>query len=283
MDTEQERPPGQEPQAAPEQGSHLSFPLELPSAGLPYNGSMPGGNVEISPLTTREEMIIAGFREQGMSDPNLLIDSILKNCLKLPTGVAYEDLLITDRFFLIANVRAISFGEDYGFTWRCGCRNKEQRSVHQLPGGLKLFKLAPDFHEPFEVKLPKCGKTIGMRLLRISDEKAIERYRDQMIERATEPIVGDPGYLFRMARRIVTVDGEEWEIQKKLDLLGNPPMLSVDSIAMRKKYEDNECGLDLSVTTKCRFCGQEREANLPFSAEFFRPEESERGGETALS
>ncbi|MCH8837257.1 MAG: hypothetical protein IIA60_05565 [Candidatus Marinimicrobia bacterium] len=237
--------------------------------------------MEIGPLTTREEMIIAGFRETGGGDMTLLIDSILKTRAFFPEGFVYESLLVTDRFFLIANVRAISFGEEYAFQWRCPCTQKAQRSVCKLPSDLKLFKLAEGFHEPFEVKLPKCGSTVGLRLLRISDEKAIDTYRQQMMDRATEPLLGDPGYLFKMARRIATIDGAEVGLEKKLALVTD--LLSVDSIKMQKEYEDNESGLSLNIEVKCRNCGQEREITLPFSAEFFRPESPDGGSETAVS
>lgn len=237
--------------------------------------------MEIGPLTTREEMIIAGFREQGSSDMTLLIDSILKTRAFFPQGFNFEDLLVTDRFFLIANVRAISFGERYAFDWRCPCTQKVQHSICKLPSDLKLFKLAEGFHEPFEVKLPNLG-TVGLRLLRISDEKAIETYKRQMMERATERPLGDPGYYFKMARRIVTINGDEASLEQKLDFVGPDNMLSVDSIAMQKGYEDNESGLSLAVEVKCLNCGQEREITLPFSAEFFRPESPDGGGETAV-
>ncbi|KKL71066.1 hypothetical protein LCGC14_2098640 [marine sediment metagenome] len=262
------------------QGGNLRFPLQLPSQGLPYGGTLPDGNVEIAPLTTREEMIIAGFRESGGSDMALLIDSILKTRVTFPNGFIYDDLLVTDRFFLIANVRAISFGEDYGFPWRCLCTPKAQQARCKMPGDLKLFKLAEGFHEPFEVKLPNCGKTLGLRLLRISDERAVDTYRRQVMERATDMTLGDPGYLFKMARRVVTIDGVEANIEQKLQFLGD--MLSADSIEMQKGYEENESGLSLQIEVKCRNCGQEREITLPFSAEFFRPDAPGGGSQAAV-
>lgn len=281
---DQEQSPTPEPPKAPPTGSaassRLKFPITLPSGGYVYGDKLPGGKLEIGPLTTREEMIIAGFRESGNSDVNMLVDSILKSCITLPEGFVYEDLLITDRFFLIANVRAISFGEKYGFQWRCPCTNKAQRTVKNLPGDLKLFKLENGYHEPFEVKLPACERTVGLRLLRISDERAIEHYREQMIDRAKEAPIGDPGYFFKMARRIATLDGQVPEIDAKLEFVGN--LLSVDSIEMQNEYEKNESGFELKTVVKCRWCGQEREITMPFSAEFFRPERPGRGGETAV-
>ncbi len=281
-DKEQEPTPDQPVAAPPPKGGNLRFPIQLPSQGLPYGGAVPGGNIEIGPLTTREEMIIAGFRESGGADMTLLIDSILKTRAFFPEGFNYEDLLVTDRFFLIANVRAISFGEDYGFPWRCPCSNKVQNSRCNLPGDLKLFKLAEGFHEPFEVTLPNLGK-IGLRLLRISDEKVIDTYRQQMLDRATDhdPLMGDPGYLFKMARRIATINGAEVNLEQKLQFVGD--MLSVDSIAMQEGYEENESGLSLQIEVKCRNCGQEREITLPFSAEFFRPESPRGDGKAAVS
>ena len=240
--------------------------VELPSKGNFYDKNIvKDGKVELAPMSAREEKLIAGMRGNNVDD---VIDMVLNRCLK--TKLNPDDLLVTDRFFILLALRANSYGEDYNFDLTCGSCDKVAKYTVKIPNDLKM-KWAKDTDlEPFEITLPVSKLNIGFRLMRGKDTKDVKRY----ITRETKQfnVDGDPGYLYRLAKQIVSVNGKNLDIITALELVSRLP--AKDSAFMKNAFDKKTPGVLTAITKECVGCGRQIVADLPMSAEFFRPDDS---------
>lgn len=238
----------------------------LPSQGLMYDGKLPGGEVVVAPMTASEEKILA----QQKTDRMETVDTLVKRCL-VHCPVKYEDLLIPDMFYLLLVIRNITYGPEYIFRLECQNCRVEFTDKLTIPTGLSLRVLeSDDVNEPWEVNLPRSEDRLEFRLLRIKDETAIRRWSREAYNRSVQS--GDPAYCFRLAKHIVTVNGEEWDAVKKLSYVEE--MLGGDSLALRNAIDTHEFGVKLMLDPQCPACGYVGKVRLPFDREFFRPSNS---------
>ena len=239
--------------------------VQVPSRGLLYSDKMPDGWVSLSPMTTRHEkrLLTVGRKRERV------LDDILKDCL-VDLPIPYEELLVGDKYFLLFALRSITYGSEYGFEIRCPECGAVSRKEIEIPQGLRVRELTEDDVEPFFVELPLSKKKVGLRHFRVRDEQAVNRFthRELIRQRGGQEDISGEVYIFRLALRIVSIDGEEVQ---------GPPLAFVeelfgrDSLAIRRAVDEHECGLDLTLDLDCPRCGAAIKDTLPVSAEFFRP------------
>lgn len=248
-------------------------PVCLPSMGVYYNGACPGGKVTITPWTMVQEEMMVRYSER---DPGLIMDQLIANNVKLPDGLKYEDLLVTDQWFLVINLRAISLVQFLTVTHTCPqCGNLDEQQINLL--NLTVRVPDPGDQEPIECRLPKCKKTVGLRFLRVRDIAKSNEYGSSHPNDA-----GDPVYRFRLARKIVSVNGQSVKFEEAIDFVKS--LVMIDVISIQKALEKKETGyvtnLD-AVCTKCRFV--EKGWVLPLhQSHFFRPLDSDIAAESGL-
>jgi len=252
--------------------------MTLPSMGLFYGGAIPEGKVEYFPMTAREEKILAG----GFKDGNQLIDTIIKACVPTLT-IPVEDLLIGDKFFMMLVIRAASYGSKYGMMITCDCG---QQFRHEVDLGFtgedaeegfdeefsNVFKIkVPEegAKEPFLVQLPKSKDMVEFRLLRGKDEKAIAKYAEQNMSKRKSKEDGNPAYIYRIARHIVSVNGDELSTMDTMAFVED--LIGYDSAALRNAIDAVDVGIDTQFTTECPKCDSVIESSLALGPEFFRP------------
>lgn len=248
----------------------------LPSLGVPYEGRIPGGKVVVSPMTTREEkMLASGGPDSGLS----LIDNLIKNCVHGPEDMSPDDYLVGDRMFLMMAIRSVSFGDEYEFTVNCASCKQPFRSTVMLPDDVEMIHLKEGFQEPFEVELPMSKLVLGLRLLRGKDEKDMARQQKRVYKRVDASKSGDPMYTYRMLKHIeyVKVPGEEEPIETS-DQIGYDKVEKIfnelvvrDSMALRNALSENDCGVNTFQEFSCPQCRDVFTAPLPVDIEFFRP------------
>jgi len=245
----------------PEETRPGSERIQLPSRGFRYEGRLPDGYVMVAPMTTREEALLVSMGGDRLD----LLNRVLDACL-LTRAVPLTEFLSGDRLFLLLSVRQITYGSSYHVQFPCPtCRGSISLSL-DIPKDLSVRVLTEEDDEPFEVKLPVSGHTLGLRLLRVSDEAAILRYASRKA-----PALGGPnlGYLYTMARYIVTIDGQEVDSIKALRLVEG--LVGKDSLAIRQTIETHDCGPDFTIETACNQCMAQVREVLPLTVEFFRP------------
>lgn len=239
--------------------------VELPSRGLYYDdGLAPNGRVEIKPMSAREEKLVAGIKGNNVDD---IIDIILSRCLI--NKISPDNLLVTDRFYLLFALRANSYGEDYTFDLSCPHCEATAKYTVKIPGDLEMVYPETSDPEPFSVTLPDSKIEVQFRLLRGKDTKAIKNYVDKEIKRGnyTE---GDPGYIYRIAKHLVGVNGRTLDALTAMELVSR--ISAKDCSFLKNRIDSKNPGLKTDIIKACLVCGKEIVTDLPMTAEFFRPD-----------
>lgn len=232
--------------------------VELPSLGKFYDGRLPDGKITIRPIKVREEKLLA-----GAGNRMALVDKVLEQCMLTKT-LPVRELLLTDKFWLMLNLRSISYGSEYMFSLKCGCGLEFRHSL-SLPTGLQVKRATAGDVEPFDVTLPSCKKVVSLRFLRGTDEEEVERFIKQLPRNAGDE--GDSAYVYRLSRFIVKIDGKEMDSLEKQrfceDLIGQ------DSLAIRRAIGEHETGPILTISARCPSCATDVVTSLPLTNEFF--------------
>lgn len=236
----------------------------LPSNGYLYGGRFPGGEVLVKPMTASEEGLLASNK----SDKGSIVDVLCRRCL-VECPVPYDELLVSDIFYLLLVIRNISYGSDYRFTIQCSnCGTKYSRAI-QIPEGLRVLALTEaDDCEPYEVRLPISKDVLAFRLLRHRDEESIRRYAKNRYVKTVEE--GDPSYCIRLSTHIESVNGQVLDAVQKLSYVEH--MIAADVCAFKDELELRDFGASLILDSECPACGYAAEQLLPFDRTFFRPE-----------
>lgn len=237
---------------------------DLPSRGNFYRpDQLKEGKIELAPMSAREEKLVAGMRGSNIEE---VIDSLLSRCIKSP--ITPDELLVTDRFYLLLVLRANSYGEIYNIELTCPyCETKGKYEV-KLPGDLTVQYSEPTDHEPFKVKLPS-GIVVGFRLLRGKDLKDIKRNSEITTSKGYAG-EGEPSYLYRLAKQIVSVNDKSLNMLVAQEFVSRLP--AKDSAVLKHAYDKKTPGAITTIKKPCVSCTKEIQTELPMTAEFFRPD-----------
>lgn len=240
----------------------------LPSRGLFYGGAVPDGKVKIRQWTMHELSVL---ESQGAGTSER-IRKIIDDCCILPGEFKANQLLVTDRFAILLFQRNYTLNSaKYKYEFKCvHCGNVNRARVMNIIDDFNE-KLAPEgATEPFPVHLPDRKSDVMFRLLRGYDEPAIIEAAKRYRMASGDPT--DPSKIMRMARQIVSIDGND-----------NVPIPDRESFARKLSVGDGarfqlavdavEPCLDTDVFVNCNSCGSENVVSLEgaLSGEFFRP------------
>ena len=238
----------------------LSADVTLPSNGVMY-GEADSASVTVSALTMQEEKILADPSRQR-SD---VMNTVISQCVTGLT-IPYDELLIGDRMFLLFMVRNVSYGAGYDMNLKCpGCSNNFAHHI-EIPGDISIRMLEDGDEEPFFVTSSVTEDVIGLRLLRVKDEKEIQRYSRQ---KASTNSSGDVAHTYRLAKHIVSVNGVEMSSVKAKEYVEG--LYSRESYEIVDAIDDMTPGPRISMDIVCPHCGNEYKETMPFTDEFFRP------------
>ncbi len=244
--------------------------VELPSKGLLYENGL--SSVMVRGMYTTEEKFLAGARRdfQGVLDK-----LFSKNgCIQDLNGMHPSELLSSDRLYLLFIVRMLSYGKSYQFKIKCDECDFRFKHTIVLMEDLDVSDMKEDVEEPFEVVLEESGKIIGFKLLRGKDEKMIDKHVRRAQQRDAVDPLEDISYIHRLARHVVTVDGEDVDL-RTAEL--NMKISSKDAQDFKDAIEDADSGVDLTLRDlDCPECDAPLEEVMPFTAEFFRAPKRKR-------
>lgn len=238
--------------------------ITLPSRGLLYGEDCPDGKVQVAAFTTREEKV---FAAQGMNADDK-ITYALKNCVDAGS-LTVEDMLVGDSLFCLFWIRAISYSTSYGWEVQCSSCRRMYRKEIRLPHDLELTEAPDSYEEPYYVDLPHNGDRLGLRVFRRRDEAWIEREVSKATRKRAQ--LGDPSYMLRLGRHIVTINDEEvGGIMRAAEYSQN--LEGPDSLAFRNAIDQNTYGYELEAPADCVHCGYAHSIDVPVTGEFFRPQ-----------
>ncbi len=237
--------------------------VELPSRGIIYDESLNiPSTVTIRAMTTKEEKMLLGSTSDA-------VESIVKACVEKPKGISIDKMISADVTNLLVDLRILTYGPEYKMFFICESCNRKNTISVDLTQLYNRF-LPEDFVEPIEIKLPRSGDTLGVKLLRGEDFKAIEKW-SKAVEKRTKAIdlKGDITYTLRIAKYIKTINGEE--VNSEDALVYAEQMIGGDSAHFWSVIDNIEIGYDVNITEDCMYCGAENEFLMPVTKEFFRP------------
>jgi len=237
---------------------------QLPSRGKFYGGALPDGKIVLRPMTTDEEELLLTDRENRMD----VIDDVIRRCIEGDCSVDINNMLNSDRVYLMFAIRNLSYGAEYSVTVICpNCKSDFTIQI-DIPKDLKIKCLDDTDDEITEIELPS-STVVGIRRLLVKDEKDIALFVKQRKSlKLNEEQKVSPEYTYRLAKHIATIGGKKATVAQAIKLF---PMNGRDSLALRQAIEDTACGLDLTINHKCPTCGRKFPSNLEFTVEFFRP------------
>ncbi len=244
--------------------------VELPSRGVLYENGL--STVSVRGMYTTEEKYLSGARRDFQG----VLDKIFSKhgCIKDLGGMNPSDLLSSDRLFLLFIVRMLSWGKEYIFKLKCDDCDTRFKHKLILMDDLTIDYMKEEDSEPFMVELPSCGKVIEFRLLRGADEQAIDRHIKRLRQRDAIDPLEDPGYLHRLARHIVSIDGTKVDLR---EAERHMKISTLDSQALKDGIENADSGVDLTLLdVMCPNCDNDIEEVMPFTADFFRTNKSRR-------
>jgi hypothetical protein len=242
--------------------------VTLPSLGLPYEGQIPGGKVLISSITAKEEKVFSTSSGTADSKMNMLFTQTCDL-----HGYSPMDLVSPDRFFLLVQLRALSYGNKYSFPVKCeSCDDQFKSDVHII-NDMDFKEAADGWEEPFQVTLPTAGAVLDLCLLRGRDEQWIEttvkKLKSKNKKTAAEFGTGDQTYIFYISKFIKAVNGEAVNDFQAMSIAEN--FVPIDVRTIRDAVEENSFGYEGSIDIECPSCGFiHEEVRLPVGREFFR-------------
>jgi len=235
--------------------------LVLPSRGLLYEGKVPDGTVTLKVMTANEIKLLAGARGSGFQ----VINNILRRLVVNPP-MPIEDFLSSDRLAMLYAIRALAYGPEYKFEWKCRSCDTQYADTVNI-NELDVKYADDDFMEPFTEEID--GSEVVFVLPRGYMEKIAEQ-RAEAIRRERGAQEGDPYQLFMMAQCLKKWGEEEFPTYiKAYHFLENLPARTYWEFF--DVLEDTDVGLPRTITTTCPACGFMDDVPLPISAEFFRP------------
>lgn len=248
--------------------STLTETYKLPSLGLLYSKSEEEKfpeEVTIRSMTTFEEKMRLG--NQGFWKT---MCGILDSVITSPEGFVSKHATLFDFYFLMYKMRVVSYGPTYKVQVTCPYCNKTSTIPVDLDS-LEVKYLDENLKEPFKVgPLPRSKDTLECRFMRVLDSINNEKKAKDLLSKSPD-YEGDPSYIFNMASKIVSINGEEKspiEVQMYVE-----KMQAMDSAYFNQAYSRivNQVGMSTQISEACPHCGEVVEFNLPFNSEFFRP------------
>lgn len=237
-------------------------PVTLPSKGALYDGKLPDGTLHITPWTVAQEEAIVRNSEGDQTD---LTHDLLRANVRWPAGFTYEDLLITDQFFLLLNLRMISLLDFMTLPYECPkCKTISQIEVN-LPEIMVKTAEDTDPEEPYSVFLPRRKVKVTIRQQRVGDLEAAERYL-----KASNTPTKELRRKFLYARQIETIDGESVPFPDRMKWISVLSLLDLNALA--NISERHATGVQGQYEVKCPKCESlDKSWVPPIHADFFRP------------
>ncbi len=225
---------------------------------------------EIRGMKVREERVLSN---RALAKSGAQLEELLSACWETtvepgPYGltdkpIAWADVLQGDRFFALLNIRALTYGSDYGFSVSCrNCRARIEWEVDLTK--LPVRPLSPESRAAFmggnrfETKLPDAGKRVWFKLLTGDDERKLPALQRAAPDRLLSSV---------LVYRVLEVEGVE--PKDKRAFLEDLTLRDADFLV--DEFDRVDCGVDTTIEVECPECREVQDVDLPFDSAFFLP------------
>lgn len=177
--------------------------------------------------------------------------------------IDWGSVLQGDRFFALLNIRALTYGPDYGFAVSCrNCRTRIEWEVDLTR--LPVRQLTPESraafmaNNRFETTLPDAGKRVWFKLLTGDDERKLPALQRAAPDRLLSSV---------LAYRLLEVEGVD--PKDKRAFLEDLTLRDADFLV--DEFDRVDCGVDTTIEVECPECREVQDVELPFDSAFFLP------------
>lgn len=221
-------------------------------------------------MKVREERVLA---DRKLAKSGSQLEELLTACWEATeergpydfgdTGVDWGAVLQGDRFFALLNIRALTYGPDYGFAVSCrNCRARIEWEVDLTK--LPARPLSPESRAAFiagnrfETTLPEEGKRVWFKLLTGDDERKLPALQRAAPDRMLSSV---------LAYRVLEVEGVD--PKDKRAFLEDLTLRDADFLV--DEFDRVDCGVDTTIEVECPECREVQDVDLPFDSAFFLP------------
>lgn len=240
--------------------SNYEISVELPSRGLVYNTEI-DPHIILRHITTREE------KKMLASTSDNTLENLIQDCIVEPQDINVKKLIAADRHFLMMKLRIHTYGSEYNVEIMCpycGTKHEFKLNLDDFP----VYMFDESIKLPLKITLPMSGDVLELRLLDGADIEAVNRQAKKMAK-MMKIDKSELEYVLRMAKHIVTINGEEVDNGTAQGYVEN--MHARDSAYFWFCLDEIKIGYDTTVEVICPECRREIESELPITKEFFRP------------
>ena len=245
--------------------------IELPSHGILYKGAtndpviLEEGSIMIRPMTVHEEKIITTSR---LIKSGQALDMVFANCIK--SSITPQELLSSDRIYLMLWLRSVSYGNKYKFNLQCpSCQSKFEYMV-DLDNHPITEMDDKEAVEPFEFVLPVSKYKVYFRLPRGKDEAEVMKLQNQP-KKIDAP---DEDIMKRMSSVIMKIEQPDGvEIQKNIHDAFVDSMIGKDASLFRQELIKLDAGVEDITGISCPYCNNVFDTSIPITENFFRTTE----------
>lgn len=237
----------------------------LPSMGKYYGNKLPEGKIQITAWTVSQEDIIDRMGDEK-ENPLESLRSMVENNVLWPTGFTYDDLLTTDHFFLLMQLRCLSLTNFMTVIHTCPkCWTSAETQLDLSKATVKVPDEDDTEMEPFGCFLPKKKVEISVRFLRVGDEAAADKYvKDAVVK------VPAQAKRFIYARQISAVGGQSLKFDERIDFVSTLAMLDLE--VFKNRLLKKQTGITGFFSATCDTCKTEDKTWAPpLHVRFFRP------------
>lgn len=179
--------------------------------------------------------------------------------------VDWRRVLQGDRMVALLDNRIFTWGPDYEAREPCPkCRQPCENDIDlgdlprkPLPETSREHAADPEAN-PFEVVLPTCKTAVQFRLLRGSDERALQKLQKQSKDSLSS------SYLRFRVVGIAGVAGNEWK-----NWLGD--LDGDDASFLRAAFDEHDCGVEQEIPFQCDSCYLTFHEDVRFTKDFLFP------------
>lgn len=229
--------------------------IKLPSNGKVY----PLSEVTIQEMTVAEEKFLLG------SNGSKSLSTILSKCVIDGDKIDFEDLIEADRFFILVQLRSLTYGEDYDVKLQCSKCGKEFEHTIKL-SELEVDELDDEFKPVWEFTLPSRNDTITMVIPKVKDNLNAEKQAKKKAEKFHLNLE-EVRYVYSLMNGIRKVNGMDMFPDELYTYVSE--LSGRDASAIRKQISQIKVGYDTNLETDCPNCGESFKFILPMSANFF--------------
>jgi len=176
----------------------------------------------------------------------------------------WGDFLAGDRSFLIYEARRITFGDDFFFTVPCpSCKRRIEWSIKlsdiESTGlseeGVEAF--SDGLHGHVKIKLPICGQTVGVAILRCSVQHSVSKVSEQGSKATNEA---------SLLCRLPYIEGASSPGERRKFIRG---MHMLDMEFAKESWEKHDITVEDVARVECEGCGDVFDTGIPVNARFF--------------